>query len=142
MLLDVKHVVHADMIFLCTICKRYCRVSQRIPLREMREVHTAVFLKFWLCAGTGTPRHVGLIRQRNLTQSWARCRFYMTCYVLNSLLIKYSNIIQVQFWGGVGGACSMNEVEYTYVQEWENSKDSHSSCQGSDTERFIMFSQS
>lgn len=71
-------------------------------------VHTAVFLKYWLCAGSGTPHSVvGLSMQRNLTQGWVRSRLYMTCYVLNTLLIQYSNIgcfttniIRVEFWGG------------------------------------------
>jgi hypothetical protein len=74
-----------------------------------------LFLMFWFCAGNGTPYNVGLILQRNLTQSWVRCRLYMTCNVLNNLLIKYSklgcfsaNIIRVQIWGGVGAACSLN----------------------------------
>jgi hypothetical protein len=78
-----------------------------------------LFLKFWFCAGNGTPRNVGLIMQRNVTESWVRCRLYMTCNVSNSLLIKYSNIgcfsaniIRVKIWGGVGGAYSLNGVEY------------------------------
>ena len=79
----------------------------------------------------------------------------MTCNVLNNLLIQYSNvgcfpqnIISVQFLGGEGGACSLNGVEYKYVQERKIPKNSHSSiikdssCQGNDTERFIKFSQS
>jgi hypothetical protein len=58
----------------------------------------------------------------------------MISNVLNALLIQYSNfgcfsqnIIWVQFWDGVGGACSLNGVEYKYVQERKMQKDSHSS---------------
>jgi len=112
--------------------------------------------KFWLCSDTGTPHcHVGLGMQRNLTESWVRSRLYKTCKVLNTLLIQYSNvgcfsanIIRVQLLCGKGGACSLNGVEYTYVQERKISVDSYSgvikdsNCQGSDTERFMKFSQS
>jgi len=121
----------------------------------MREVHTAVFLKVWLCAGTGTPHHVSLSMQRNLTHSCVRSRLYMICNVLNTLLIRYRNlgcfspnIIRVQLWGGVGGACSLNGVESKYVQERKIPKDSQSivikdsNCQGSDTARFMNFSRS
>ena len=156
-MLHTNRVVHVDVICLCTICKRSCYVSQWISLREMKEVHTAVFLKFWLCSGTGIPYycHVGLSMQRNLTESWVRSRLYKACNVLNTLLTQYSNvcffsanIIRVQFFGGKGGACSLNGLEYTYVQERKISVDSYSgvmkdsSCQGSDTERFMKFIQS
>ena len=79
----------------------------------------------------------------------------MTCNVLNNLLIQYSNVgcfspntLRVQFFGGEGGTCSLNGVEYKYVQEWKIPKVSHSSvikdssCQGSNTERSMKFSQS
>jgi hypothetical protein len=76
-----------------------------------------------LCAGTGTRHcHVVLSMQRNLTQSWVRSRLYMTCNILNNLLIQYSNvgcfspnIIRVQFLGGEGRTCSLNGVECKYV---------------------------
>lgn len=134
-MLDAKGVVHVDVVCLCTICKWSCYAFQWIPMREIREVHTAVFLKFWLCAGTGTLHcHVGLSMQRNLTQSWVRGRLYMICNGLNALLIQYSNlgcfspnITWVQFWDGVGGACSLNGVEYKYIPERKMQKDSHSS---------------
>jgi len=113
------------------------------------------FVKFWLCSDTGTPHHVSLSMQRNLTESWVRSRLYKTCNVLNTLLIQYSNvgcfsanIIRVQFLYGEGGACSLNGVECTYVHERKMPVDSYSgviknsSCQGSDTERFMKFSQS
>jgi hypothetical protein len=109
---------------------------------------TAIFLKFWLCSGIGTPHcHVGVGMQRSLTESWVRSKSYMTCNVLNTLLIQYSNvgcfsanIIRVQLFGGEGGACSLNGLEYTYVQERKISVDSYSGvikdsgCQGSDTD--------
>ena len=137
-------------------CKGSCCISQWILLREMREIHTAVFLKFLLCSVTGTPHcHVGLIMQRNMTQSWVRSRLYKTCNVLNILLIQYSNvscfwanIIMVQFLGGEGGACSLNGIEYRYIQGRKipvhpySSGIKDSSCQGSYTERFMKFSQS
>jgi hypothetical protein len=54
----------------------------------------------------------------------------MTCNFLNTLLIQYSNIgcfspniIRVQCWGVVDSACSLNGVEYNYVQEWKIPKD-------------------
>jgi len=94
--------------------------------------------------------------QRNLTESLVRSSLYKTCNILNTLLIQYSNvgcfsanIIRVQFLCGEGGACSLNGVEYTYVQERKMHKvDSYGgvikdySCLGSDTERFMKFSQS
>jgi len=79
----------------------------------------------------------------------------MTCNVLNTLLIQFSNvgclsanIIRVQLLGGEGGSCSLNGIEYKYIQERKIPMDSHSSvikdssCQGSDNERFMKFSQS
>jgi hypothetical protein len=85
----------------------------------MREIHIAIFLNFLFCAGTVTPHHVGLIMQMNMTQIWVRCSLYMAGNVLNNLLIKHSkfgcfsaNIMRVQFWGGMGGPCSLNGVEY------------------------------
>ena len=92
--------------------------------------------------------------QRNLTQSWVRSRLYKTCNVLNILLIQYSNVscfltnIMVQFLGGEGGACCLNGLECKCVQVREIVLDLYSSvikdsgCQGSDTERFMKFSQS
>jgi hypothetical protein len=127
-------------------------------MRGMREIHTALFLNFWwLYSGTGTPQcHSGLCMQRNLTQSWVMSRLYKTCNVLNTLLIQYSNvgcfsrnIIRVQFLCGEGVTCSLNRLKYTYVRERKmHTVDSYSgvikdsSCQGSDTERFMKFSQS
>jgi len=155
-MLNTSRLVHVDVICLCIIYKRSCNVSQGISLREMREVHTAIFLMFWLCSGTGTPHYlVSLCMQRNLTQSWVMSRLHKTCNVLNTLLIQYrnvgcfsANIIRVQLLCGEGGACSLNGVEYTYVQERKIPVDSFSGvikdsiCQGSDTERFMKFSQS
>ena len=138
------------------VCAQFVCDLAVLPLREMREVHTAVFLKFWLYSVTGIPRcHVGLSMQRNMIESWVRSRLYKTCNVLNILLIQYSNvscfwanIIRVQFLGGEGGACSLNGVQGKYIEEWKITKESHSSiikdssCYGSDTERFMKFSQS
>jgi len=155
-MLHTNRVVHVDVICPCIICKRSCYVSKWISLREMKEVHTAIFLKFWLCFDTGIPLcHECLCMQRNLTESWVRSRLYKTGNVLNTLLIQYSNvgcfsanIIRVQLLCGEGGACSLNGVEYSYVQERKmHTVDSYSgvikdsSCQGSDTERFMKFSQ-